>query len=151
MKIFIGTDHAGFELKGNILDNLQKNGLDITDKGPFEFDAADDYPDFAFSVAKAVSEDPENNRGILICTSGQGMAMAANRVKNVRTALVWDKESAIHSRQHNNANIISLPGKRLSFDEIIDILQTWLNEPFTKEERHQRRINKIEEMTETCQ
>jgi len=145
MKIFIGTDHAGFELKNKLYEYLTREGHDVVDVGPFEFDKADDYPDFAYLVATKVlgEEDEDNTRGILICTSGQGMAMAANKVNGIRAALVWDRESAKHSRAHNNANVLSIPAARLSEEEVENIVDTWLKEKFTNEERHVRRINKM--------
>ena len=146
MKIFIGTDHAGFELKNKLYEYLINKGHDVVDVGPFEYEKLDDYPDFAFEVAtKVIGED--DSKGILICTSGQGMAMAANRVRGIRAAVVWDEEAAKHSREHNDANVISLPGKRVSEEEAKKIIDTWLETEFTNEERHKRRIAKIEEFS----
>ena len=148
MKIFIGTDHAGFELKNQLLGHLADKGCEVIDAGPFTFEKTDDYPDYAYQVAtKVIGEaDEDQTRGILICTSGQGMAIAANRVPGIRAALAWDKESAKHSRQHNNANVLSLPGKRLSYEQAVEVIDAWLDEKFTKEERHIRRLGKIDNL-----
>lgn len=141
-KIYIGTDHAGFELKEELVEFLKNLGYEVEDKGAYEFDKDDDYPDFIFPVAKAVAQD-EGSRGIVIGGSGQGEAMAANKVKGVRAALVYDEYSAKMSREHNDANVISLGARTMSNDDAKKLVKLWLDTPFSNEKRHQRRINKI--------
>ena len=144
MKIHIATDHAGLELKNIIRDYLIKKGHDVTDYGAHEYDALDDYPDFIFPCAKAVAADIES-RGIILGGSGQGEAMAANRIKGVRAAVFYNgpKEIVKLSREHNNANILSLGARFMSEDEICDVIDFWLEEPF-EGGRHQSRIDKLD-------
>lgn len=141
-KIYIGTDHAGFELKEELIGFLKNLGFDVEDKGAYKFDEADDYPDFIFPVAEAVAQD-ENSKGIVLGGSGQGEAMVANKVKGIRAALVYDEYSAKMSREHNDANVISLGARTVSINEAKKLVKLWLDTPFSGEERHQRRINKI--------
>ena len=144
MKIHLATDHAGLELKNAIKDCLKEKGHEVTDHGAHEYDAQDDYPDFIFPCARAVAADPES-RGIILGGSGQGEAMAANRIKGVRAAVYYgsEREIARLSREHNNANVLSLGARFISEQEIYDIIETWLDEPF-KGGRHQRRIEKLD-------
>ncbi|HJL74666.1 MAG TPA: RpiB/LacA/LacB family sugar-phosphate isomerase [Candidatus Marinimicrobia bacterium] len=145
MNIHLATDHAGLELKNAIKDYLIGKGHDVTDHGAHEYDAQDDYPDFIFPCARAVAVDPES-RGIILGGSGQGEAMAANRIKGVRAAVYYGSERQIArlSREHNNANVLSLGARFISEQEIYDIIETWLDEPF-EGGRHQRRIEKLDE------
>jgi ribose 5-phosphate isomerase B len=146
MKIYIGTDHAGFELKEELKIFLEKLGCAVEDKGAYEFNEADDYPDFIFPVVKAVAEDIDNDldsRGIVIGGSGQGEAIVANKVKGIRAAVVYDEYSAKMSREHNDANIISLGNRTLSISKAKELVKLWLETPFSNEERHKRRIEKI--------
>ena len=144
MKIHLATDHAGLELKNAIKDYLKGKGHEVTDHGAHEYDAQDDYPDFIFPCARAVAANPEN-RGIILGGSGQGEAMAANRIKGVRAAVYYgsEREIARLSREHNNANVLSLGARFISEQEIYDIIETWLDEPF-EGGRHQRRIDKLD-------
>ncbi len=146
MKIYIGTDHAGFELKEELKIFLDNLGCEVVDKGAYELNEADDYPDFIFPAVKAVAEDIVNNldsRGIVIGGSGQGEAIVANKVKGIRAAVVYDEYSAKMSREHNDANIISLGNRTLSIYRAKDLVKLWLETPFSNEERHKRRIEKI--------
>ncbi len=144
MKIHLATDHAGLELKNAIKDYLKGEGHEVTDHGAHEYDAQDDYPDFIFPCARAVAADPES-RGIILGGSGQGEAMAANRIKGVRAAVYYgsEREIARLSREHNNSNVLSLGARFISEQEIYDIIETWLDEPF-EGRRHQRRIDKLD-------
>ena len=144
MKIHIATDHAGLELKNIIRDYLISKGYEVTDHGAHEYDALDDYPDYIFPCAKAVASDLES-RGIILGGSGQGEAMAANRVRGVRAAVFYNGPVEIVklSREHNNANILSLGARFMMEDEIYDVIEMWLDEPFGGE-RHQRRIDKLD-------
>ncbi len=146
MKIYIGTDHAGFELKEELTMFLESLGCEVEDKGAYEFNESDDYPDFIYPVVKAVAEDIDrdlDSRGIVIGGSGQGEAIVANKIKGIRAAVVYDEYSAKMSRKHNDANIISLGNRTLSIDKAKDLVKLWLETPFSNEERHKRRIEKI--------
>ena len=144
MNIHLATDHAGLELKNAIKDYLIEKGHEVTDHGAHEYDALDDYPDFIFPCADAVAADPES-RGIILGGSGQGEAMAANRIKGVRAAVFYNgpKEIVKLSREHNNANILSLGARFMTEDEIYDVIEMWLDEPFGGG-RHQGRIDKLD-------
>ena len=141
-KIYVGSDHAGFEFKEKIKSYLTKDGYILNDMGPYEYDKDDDYPDFALRVAGNVSTH-KDSIGILICGTGAGMAIVANKVKGVRAAEVYDLYSAKMSREHNNANIISLRARDFNFAKIKKIVNAWLKAEFPGEERHERRIRKI--------
>ena len=145
MKIHLATDHAGLDLKNTIKEYLSDKGYDVTDHGAHEYDALDDYPDFIFPCAQAVSED-SNSRGIILGGSGQGEAMAANRIKGVRAAVFYNGPDDIIklSRQHNNANILSLGARFMNKTEIYRVIEIWLNEPF-EGGRHVRRIEKLDD------
>ena len=145
MKIHVATDHAGLDLKNAIRDYLVDKGHDVTDHGTHEYDALDDYPDFIFPCAKAVAADTES-KGIILGGSGQGEAMAANRVKGCRAAVFYNGPMDIVklSREHNNANILSLGARFMSEEEIYDVIELWLAEPFGGG-RHQRRIEKLDQ------
>ena len=144
MKIHLATDHAGLELKNIIKEHLENQGHDVIDHGAHEYDALDDYPDFIFPCAKAVAADPKS-RGIILGGSGQGEAMTANRVKGVRAAVFYNgpEEIVKLSREHNNANILSLGSRFMNQAEIYDVIEMWLAEPF-EGGRHQRRIEKLD-------
>ena len=145
MIIHLATDHAGLDLKNSIKKYLIENSFDVQDHGAHEYDALDDYPDFIFPCAQAVARDTES-RGIILGGSGQGEAMAANRVKGVRAAVFYNGPDDIIklSRQHNNANILSLGARFMNKTEIYRIIEIWLNEPF-EGGRHVRRIEKLDD------
>jgi ribose 5-phosphate isomerase B len=145
MKIYIGSDHAGYELKETLKKFLVELGHEVIDKGAFELNPEDDYPDFIRPVAEAVASDPES-RGIILGGSGQGEAMVANRVKGVRAAVYYggDLEIVKLSREHNNANTLSLGARFISEEEAKKAVKLWLETPFAGG-RHQRRLEKIDE------
>ena len=145
MKIHLATDHAGLELKEKVKLYLSDLNYEVIDHGAYEYDALDDYPDFIFPCANAVSNDPES-KGIILGGSGQGEAMAANRVKGVRAAVFYNGPDEIIklSRQHNNANILSLGARFMSEEEMYKIIELWLSIDF-ESGRHQRRIEKLDE------
>ncbi|HAS85039.1 MAG TPA: ribose-5-phosphate isomerase [Candidatus Yonathbacteria bacterium] len=145
MRIYIGTDHAGFELKENLLPFLRAHGHDIEDFGAHKIEALDDYPDFIRLVAEAVAKDPES-RGIILGGSGQGEAMCANRVKGARAAVYYGGpfDVAVLSREHNDANILSLGARFVDEDEAREVVRVWLETPFSGDERHSRRIQKLD-------
>lgn len=145
-KIFLGSDHAGFELKEHIKKYLIKSGFNVGDKGSYKLDPQDDYPDFIVPVAKKVAENPENSRGIIFGASGQGEAIAANKVKGARAALYHGGNLDIVklSRTHNNSNILSLGARFLTKEQAAEAVKLWLSTDFSGEERHARRIKKID-------
>ena len=144
MRIHIATDHAGLELKNSIKSYLIDKGYDVMDHGAHNYDPLDDYPDFIFPCAKAVAAE-EDSRGIILGGSGQGEAMAANRIKGVRAAVFYNgpEEIVKLSREHNNANVLSLGARFLTAEEIHNVIDLWLHEPFAGG-RHQRRIEKLD-------
>ncbi len=141
--IALGTDHGGFELKNEILNKLSERGHKTVDMGAFASDAGDDYPDFAIAVSQAVALE-QVDAGILICRSGVGMSIAANRHHNVRAAVAIDSDTVVKSRTHNCSNVLVLQGDRIGLDEAMQLIDAWLNSPFSGEERHLRRLEKIE-------
>ncbi len=145
MIIHIATDHAGLELKEKVKLYLSKLDYEVVDHGAYEYDALDDYPDFIFPCAEAVSND-SNSKGIILGGSGQGEAMAANRVKGVRAAVFYNGPDEIIklSRQHNDANILSLGARFMSDQEMYKIIELWLSTDF-ESGRHKRRIEKLDE------
>ena len=146
MKIFLGADHRGFELKEKLKEWLKDHSYAVEDLGARELVPDDDYPDYAVAVARKVAEDPENNRGILLCGSGVGMDIAANKVKGIRATVTWNEQSAEHARTHDDVNVISLPADWTSPQDAAEIVRTFLETKFSGEERHARRLQKIEEI-----
>ena len=144
MKIFIASDHAGFNLKEILIRHLSLK-YEIVDKGPFTLDLNDDYPDFISLVAKEISNSP-SDRGIILGGSGQGEAMVANRFPGVRASVFYGNnfEMVKVTREHNDSNILSLGARFLTEDDAKKAVDVWLGTPFTNEERHKRRIAKIE-------
>ena len=142
MKIHLGCDHAGFELKEKVAKHLQKNGHEVIDHGAKAHDALDDYPVFCFLAAQAAVKDP-NSLAIVIGGSGNGEQIAANKIKGVRAALAWSVETAQLARQHNNANVIGLGGRMHTEIESLAIIDAFINTDFSRGQRHLRRINQI--------
>ena len=142
MRVHIGTDHAGFELKNRLVAQLEKKGHEVTDHGAHEYDALDDYPPFCTDVGEAVVAQP-GSLGIVIGGSGNGEQIAANKVAGVRAALVWNEETARLAREHNDANVISVGARQYSEEELEALIDVFLAEPFSGEERHQRRIDLV--------
>lgn len=144
MKIAIGSDHAGYWLKEVLKRHLESQGHQVTDYGAFSEESVD-YPDIGFPLAKGVA-DGQYDRGVLICGTGQGMVMVANRVKGVRAALCFDQEAARMARKHNDANVLVLSGWKVPPEEAVRILEVWLTTEF-EEGRHLRRIKKLDDLT----
>jgi ribose 5-phosphate isomerase B len=142
MKIHIGSDHAGLEFKAKIIAHLKNAGHEVTDHGPFTYDAQDDYPVFCIPAAQAVAKDP-SAFGIVLGGSGNGEQIAANKVKGVRAALVWSIETAKLAREHNNANVISIGGRLHDEAFCLQLVDTFLATPFSNDDRHVIRINQI--------
>jgi len=141
MKIAIGSDHAGFSLKENLKEYLKEKGIECQDFGTYMGEVVD-YPDIAFKVASAVA-DGNFDRGILICGTGIGMSIVANKVKGVRASLCEDLFSARYSREHNDANILTLGAWKIGFRMAREITEVWLETPFSQIGDHVRRIKKI--------
>ncbi len=141
-KIYVGADHAGFDLKQKLVADLKKLGYDPVDVGPKTLDPTDDYPDYAKPVAEAVSKG-KVQRGVLACGTGLGMGYVANRFPRVRAAVVWSPEIAELAKTHNDANVLILPSRFVSEQEGLEILHRWLAAKF-EGGRHQRRVEKIE-------
>ena len=142
MKIHIGSDHAGLEFKAKIIQHLKNNGHDVTDHGPHQYDALDDYPVFCIPTAVATAKDPASF-GIVLGGSGNGEQIAANKVKGVRAVLAWSVETAKLGRDHNNANVVGIGGRMHSIEDCKAIIDAFIETPFSNDERHVRRINKI--------
>jgi ribose 5-phosphate isomerase B len=141
-RIYIGADHAGYDLKQKLVAELRRLGYEPVDVGPATLDPQDDYPDFAKRVAEPVSRG-EVRRGVLTCGTGVGMGMAANRYANVRAAVVWNPEVAELSRKHNDANVLVLPARAIDETAALAALRRWLDTAF-EGGRHARRVDKIE-------
>lgn len=140
MRIAIASDHGGFEKKGLILEHLESKGHKVTDFGSYTPDSVD-YPDYAVVASESVARG-ENDRAILLCTTGIGMSIAANKVRGVRAALCFNMEVASRSRTHNNANVLCLPGNYLDDKTALRMVDVWLKETFRRG-RHKRRMDKI--------
>ncbi|MEK6843845.1 MAG: ribose 5-phosphate isomerase B [Nanoarchaeota archaeon] len=139
--IYIGADHSGFQLKERIKEYLGKNKIQYEDLGG-RGDKNDDYPDYAFKVAEKVSKN-KNSKGILVCGTGTGMVIAANKVKSIRAAFAYDSYSARASREHNNANILCLRGRNFQEKKNLQLVKIWLSSVFSGKSRHERRLRKI--------
>lgn len=144
MKVYLAADHAGFILKDEIKSKLPRDGFEVEDLSAPEIQPEDDYPAYAFEVARKVASDP-GSKGILVCGSGQGMAMAANRVKGVRASVVWDEATAKETREDNDSNVLSIPARFITKDQAEKIIHTWLETEFSGAERHRRRVQQIDE------
>lgn len=145
MKIFVGADHNGFELKQDIVEALTRSGYEVVDEGDTKLNPDDDFPVFAEQVVRAMqAENAVDVRGILICGSGQGMCMAANRFKGIRASLVWDVEEAHAARNDDDSNILCLPARSVQADEAIRIAEAWLATPFAGASRFKRRIRELD-------
>ena len=142
MRIHIGSDHAGLELKAELVKHLSSKGHDVTDHGPHEYDALDDYPDFCIPAAEAVANDPLSI-GIVLGGSGNGEQIAANKVKGIRAALAWSIETARLAKEHNNANVVAVGGRMHEISFVKEIIDAFISQPFSNDERHVRRIKKI--------
>ena len=146
MRIHIATDHAGLDLSHFLIRELTKQGHEVFDHGPAEYDALDDYPSFCINAALAVVADQQAGveaLGIVLGGSGNGEQIAANKVKGIRAALAWNESTAKLAREHNDANVIALGARQHSMDEILHLVELFVAEPFSNDERHVRRIGKI--------
>lgn len=147
MKIFIGADHNGYVLRNQIIDYLRRARYEVDDLGDVKLDPDDDFPQFAGRVvSKMLTSDDPDPRGILICGSGQGMCMAANRFKGIRASLVWNVEEARAARNDDDSNVLCLPAHLLNKEEALLITETWLNTPFAGAARFVRRLKQLDEL-----
>jgi len=148
-KIYLSGDHAGFKIKSAIKPWLEKQGYDVEDCGPFEYNKNDDYPDFVIPMARKVAKN-SNYRGIILAGSGQGEVIAANRIKNIRTALYYGapepRKILRLSRAHNDSNVLSLGAFFMKETAIKKAIKVWLDAPFSEEPRHKRRLKKIDKL-----
>jgi ribose 5-phosphate isomerase B len=146
MRIHIATDHAGMELSAFLVAELSKLGHELVDHGPKVYDALDDYPGFCIAAAQAVVADQRAGTqalGIVLGGSGNGEQIAANKVKGVRAALIWNQDTAALARDHNDANVCALGARQHSQQEVLDLVKIFIGKDFSNDERHVRRIGKI--------
>ena len=148
MKIYLGADHGGFNLKEDVEKYLIRAGYTVEDKGNDVFDPDDDYPQFAAKVALGVLAGSEEDRGIIVCTGAQGVAIAANRFKGIRASVVWDAHEAKMTRNDNDSNVLCLPGRIMTDNPDLwqGIVETWLSTPFSRAVRHQRRVKELDNL-----
>lgn len=142
MRVHIGSDHAGLDLKNHLLGWLRDEGHQVVDHGPFVYDPQDDYPVFCLRTAEGVAHD-QGSLGVVIGGSGNGEQIAANYVKGIRAALVWSEETATLAREHNDANVISVGGRLHTIEEMTRFIDLFLKTEFTGEERHVRRLAEL--------
>ncbi|OGH11188.1 MAG: ribose-5-phosphate isomerase [Candidatus Levybacteria bacterium RIFCSPHIGHO2_01_FULL_36_15] len=147
MKVYLACDHAGFELKEKIKLYLGNNGYEVEDCGAHIFDKNDDYPDFVSIAAQKISQDPQN-RGIVFGKSGAGECIVANKIKGVRAVMGFNEENVRLAREHNDANVLSLGSAFVTESQAYDLVRLFLETPFSQEERHRRRIEKIRRIEE---
>ncbi|WP_019973433.1 ribose-5-phosphate isomerase [Mycobacterium sp. 141] len=146
MRVHIATDHAGMELSSHLIEALSAKGYEMVNHGPAVYDAEDDYPAFCINAALAVVADQAagvDALGIVLGGSGNGEQIAANKVKGVRAALVWNLDTAKLAREHNDANLVAVGGRQHTVEEATELIEAFLAEPFSNAERHVRRIGKI--------
>jgi ribose 5-phosphate isomerase B len=142
MRVYLGSDHAGFELKNHLVEHLQKQGHDVVDVGPHVYDPEDDYPAFCLHTGAQVVADP-GSLGVVIGGSGNGEQIAANKIAGVRSALVWRVEIAQLARQHNDSNVCSIGAREHTAEEATAFVDAFLSTPFSGNPRHQRRIDQL--------
>lgn len=149
MKIYLGSDHGGFHLKESVFAYLSKRGVEVEDVGDKTLDPQDDFPQFAaIACTRVIGDQDETARAILLCTGGQGMAMAANRFRGIRAAVIWDSYEAKMARHDNDSNVLCLPARVLEGEayEWKKIVDTWLDTPFANAERYRRRNRQLDEL-----
>jgi ribose 5-phosphate isomerase B len=147
MKVYIGADHNGFEMKRSLIEGLVRAGFEVIDEGDDHLDPQDDYPQFATKTVGAMRASDDNDaRGILICGSGQGICMAANRFKGIRAALAWNMEEVHASRNDDDCNVLCLPARYMTADEALRLAEAWLATPFAGAPRFKRRIKELDQL-----
>ena len=147
-KVFLAADHGGYDAKEQLKAQLQAE-FDVVDMGPENLNPDDDFTPYAEEVARAVVAE-KNAMGVLVCRSGEGMAIAANKIDGVRAALVWNQSVARETREDNDSNVLSLPADHITTDEMLAITRTWLTTPFSGEERHFWRIEQISDLEDSA-
>jgi len=145
MKVFVGADHRGFELKNAVREHLQHGGFDIEDVGALTLDDDDDYPKYAYAVVTKVLGE-EDAAGVLVCGSGQGMTIAANRVSGIRAGLAWDTRSAELAKSDDDCNVLVLPADFLETDAALAVVDAWAKAKFKSDRKYHRRLDEIEEL-----
>ncbi|MEU4383302.1 ribose-5-phosphate isomerase [Micromonospora echinofusca] len=150
MRVYLGSDHAGFELKVHLVNHLTKEGYDVVDVGPHAFDPDDDYPAFCLHTGDRVVADG-GSLGVVIGGSGNGEQIAANKVAGVRAALAWSIDTAQLAREHNDANVVAVGARQHTLDEATAIVEAFLTTPFSGNERHARRIAQVADYEGTRQ
>ena len=150
MRISVAADHNGYELKNEITEILKRDGHDVIDMGPHDLDPLDDYPDYAKPLAESVSSG-ETERGIMICGSGVGASVAANKVKGVRAAVCHDIYSAHQGVEHDDMNVLCLGSRIVGAEVVQELVSAFISAEYTNEERHARRLNKVIEMENNFQ
>ncbi|CAB4958020.1 unannotated protein [freshwater metagenome] len=152
MRIHIATDHAGLDLSHFLIEELTNDGHEVFDHGPTSYDPLDDYPSFCINAALAVIRDRQAGvaaLGIVLGGSGNGEQIAANKVEGIRAALAWNLETAKLARQHNDANVVAVGARQHSEPEVLELIRAFIAEPFSEDERHERRIAKISSYEQT--
>jgi ribose 5-phosphate isomerase B len=148
VRVHIGSDHAGFELKSHIIGHLTSLGHDVVDVGPATYHAGDDYPPYCIATGLAVLADP-GSLGIVIGGSGNGEQISANKVPGIRAALAWNMDTAKLARQHNNAQVVAIGARQHSLEDATALAEAFVAEPFSEDPRHQRRIDILAEYEKT--
>ncbi len=144
-KIYIGADHAGFDMKSTLVEYLRRGGYEVIDEGDSSKHPDDDFPQFAGRVIHGMAGDASSNvLGVLVSGEGQGMAMAANRFKGVRACVGWNQDTVRAARNDNDCNVLCIPARSLEFEQVVGILQTWLATPFSEAPRFKRRIEQLD-------
>ena len=147
MKIYIGSDHNGFDMKQELIEELTRARYEVIDEGNNAENPDDDFPQFAAKVVAAIkASDDDDPKGILICGSGQGMCMAANRFKGIRASLVWSPDEAHASRNDDDSNVLCLPARYMSTTDAVILTETWLSTPFAGAPRYKRRIKELDKL-----
>ena len=142
MRVYIGSDHAGFDLKSAVISHLARNGFDVIDVGPATYVPADDYPGYCLQTGRRVAAEP-GSLGIVIGGSGNGEQIAANKVTGIRAALAWNLDTAELARRHNDANVVSIGARMHDEATAISFVDAFLSTPFSHDPRHQRRIDQV--------
>ena len=148
MRVYLGSDHAGFELKAKLIEHLSGQGIEAVDVGAPTFDPQDDYPAWCIETARRVVADP-SSLGIVIGGSGNGEQIAANKVDGIRAALAWSAETATLARQHNDAQVVGIGARMHSFEEVLVIVEAFLTTEFSGDDRHSRRIGQLADYERT--
>ncbi|MEI9914258.1 MAG: RpiB/LacA/LacB family sugar-phosphate isomerase [Candidatus Saccharibacteria bacterium] len=146
MNIYIGADHHGFKDKTKLIDYLKSQGYEVIDEGDVSLNPEDDFPVFAAKVVQHILSDNSDSRGILLCGSGQGMCMAANRFKGIRASMCWDEKEAYSARHDDDSNILCLSADNTDWEYMKRIIEAWLTTPFAPEERFIRRIKELDNL-----